>query len=217
MSLETDAMGGADAAREEQVVERDLALAPVEPRVSAFAHRRGDLGGADRPPLAHRAQNRLEQLGLLSRQQAGRFLRELLRPRHPPAQQRLQLERQQRSFVPPVLEQDAITPGPRRGSGSGVSMRGQAVKRGPRVGTQPRKERHVMGATERVDRVQLQQADIVDGPPHPAGIDAALWPRSAHALRSECHAPRLRRAQRDLAAGAHSQDHGVSRGVVSRP
>jgi hypothetical protein len=75
-------------------------------------------------PLAHHAQNRLEQLGLLRGQEAGRLLGELLRPRHPPAQQRLQLDRQQRSFVPPVLEQAAVAPGPRCGSGGGVGMRG---------------------------------------------------------------------------------------------
>ena len=132
VTLEADAMGGADAAGEEEVVERDLALAPVVPGVSGPAHRRGDLGGADRAPLAHRAQNRLEQLGLLRGQEAGRFLGELLCPRHPPAQQRLQLDRQQRSFVPPVLEQAAVAPGPRCGPAavSACEARRSRVARG---------------------------------------------------------------------------------------
>jgi hypothetical protein len=71
-----------------------------------------------------------------------------------------------------------------------------------------------MGAAEDVDRVQLQQADIVDRTPQATGVDPAVRPRSAHALRSECGAPRLSRAHHDLGAGAHSQDHGVSGGVA---
>jgi hypothetical protein len=66
-----------------------------------------------------------------------------------------------------------------------------------------------MGAAEDVDRVQLQQADVVDRTPQAAGVDPAVRPRSAHALRSECSAPRLRPAQLDLGAGAHRPHSGV--------
>jgi hypothetical protein len=66
-----------------------------------------------------------------------------------------------------------------------------------------------MGAAEDVDGVQLQQADVVDRTPQVAGVDPAVGPRSAHALRSECSAARLRRAELDLGAGAHGPHSGV--------
>ena len=56
-------------------------------------------------------------------------------------------------------------------------MRGEAVKGGPRVGTEPGEEWQVMGAAEDVDRVQLQQADVVDGTPQAADVDPAVRPR----------------------------------------
>ena len=56
-------------------------------------------------------------------------------------------------------------------------MRGQAVKSGPWVGTEPGEERQVMGAAEDVDRVQLQQADVVDRTPQVADVDPATRPR----------------------------------------
>ena len=87
--------------------------------------------------------------------------------------------------MPPVLKQGPVAPGPRCGSGGGVSVRGQAVEGGPRVGAEPGEQRHVMGAAEDVDRVQLQLADVVDRTPQAAGVDPAVRPLSAHALRSE--------------------------------
>ena len=71
-----------------------------------------------------------------------------------------------------------------------------------------------MGAADRVDRVQLQQADIVDRTPQAPGVHPAVRPRSADALRSERDAARLSCAQHELGAGAHNQDHGVSGGVA---
>jgi hypothetical protein len=53
------------------------------------------------------------------------------------------------------------------------------------------------------------RADVVDRTPEMAGVDPAGRPRPTHALRSECGAPRLRRAQLDLGAGAHSHHSGV--------
>ena len=60
-----------------------------------------------------------------------------------------------------------------------------------------------MGAAQDVDRVQLQQANVVDRTPQAAGVDPAVRPPSTHALRSECDAPRVRRTQLDLGADAH--------------
>ena len=56
----------------------------------------------------------------------------------------------------------------------GVSMRGEVVEGGPGVGAEPGEEWQVMGAADGVDRVQLQQADVVDRTPQAAGIDPAL-------------------------------------------
>ena len=72
-----------------------------------------------------------------------------------------------------------------------------------------------MGAAEDVDRVQLQQADVVDRTPQVADADPAVRPRSADALRGECDAARLRRAQLDLGVGVHRLHDGVSRGVTT--
>src|SRR3712207_9520088 len=66
---------------------------------------------------------------------------------HPPAEQRLQLDGDQRRLVPPELEQ--LT-------GGAV---GGPLQQPGRVRAQAAVERHEVGALEHVDRVDLEQVD----------------------------------------------------------
>jgi GNAT superfamily N-acetyltransferase len=75
----------------------------------------------------------------------------LLGSRHPPAQVRVQPDRQEGRLVRPELEQV-------------VPPVGQRVERRPGVGTEPAEEREVVGPAEHVDRVDLHHGELLGRP-----------------------------------------------------
>jgi hypothetical protein len=122
--------------------------APAAPR--SLAQRTG----AHRPLLADPLEHLGDELRALALHphRGAPALFERLGPRHPPAQQRVQVDRQQRGLVPPVLEQLAAPEG-QVGDQPGV------------VRPEPAEQRQVVGALEDVDRVDLQQVRTPEHPP----------------------------------------------------
>ncbi len=88
--------------------------------------------------------------------------------RHAPAEQRVEVEGEQRRFVRPIFEQRA-RPAP-----------GGAIEHRPRISTEPREERQVMRPGEHVDAVDLQQLRV---PEHPAQVTHVHRP--ARSVRAE--------------------------------
>ncbi len=80
----------------------------------------------------------------------------------------------------PIFEQaaDAATVGP------GIEM-------GALIGAEPREERQIMGADEDVDRIDLQQAEPLDGPAQAAPFGHDVGPRVGKTLRRKGEAARF--------------------------
>ncbi len=105
---------------------------------------------------------------------------------HAPAEQPVVLDRYQRRLVCPVLDQTTID--------SAAAVGGDAVEQPRVVGPESRKQGHVVGATEDIHRVELEQAEPADG-----GCDrgqarlSASGPRAGgKALGGQRDAPRTR-------------------------
>ena len=116
-------------------------------------------------------------------------------PRHPPAQQRMQRERQQRGLVRPIFEQPPFP----------LAPPGGAIEQRPVVRAEPREGRKIMGPGQHVDAVDLVQ-------PQPVEIAAKRRPVGYRRLRG---AEALRR-QRDPPGGCKrkrvgSAGHGATR------
>ena len=79
-----------------------------------------------------------------------------------------------------------------------VLVPGEPVQGLPRIGAEPGEDRHVVGAAEDVDGVELQEPDVVDRPPQVPGIDPPARPRAPEALRRDRQAPGLVGAEVEL-------------------
>jgi hypothetical protein len=113
-----------------------------------------------------------------------------LGPRHPPAQQGMERERQQRSLVRPIFEQAALAP----------FAPGGAVDEGAVIRAKAREGRQVMGAGEDVDAVDLVEREPIEGAAERAPIGHRTA-RRAEALRGE----------RDPARGGEGEGVSVHR------
>ena len=173
----------------EQPLERDLPVVPV-PHLTGEPSRalgRTRVVGADRPLLAHQLQHLLHEVRMLAGDPPHPAPGVPVGPLHPPAHERLQLDRDKRRLVRPVLEQLA----PDRAGG----VRGEAVERLARVRAQAREVRHVVRAREDVDRVELEDPDALQHPPQMPRVDPATRARVGEALRRKRDPPCRRGAQ----------------------
>ena len=84
-------------------------------------------------------------------------------------------ERQQRGLVRPELEQPALA----------LAAPGDAVEMIAVVVSEPREQRQVVRARQHVDRIDLQQAQPVDGALDVAGVGGAVGAGDAEALGGE--------------------------------
>ena len=169
--------GGRDPPRPEQPLQRALGVAPAPP--AALTLGPFQVGCGERPLGRNALQ---DGLGLRAA-----FAREGLQPApgplpplgagHAPAQPWMQLQRQQRGLVSPVLEQRL--PGPPGG----------LLQQGARIVAEPRIERQVVRSGQDVDRVDLEQGRALQHPVQVAEVRRASGSRVAEALRRQCNAP----------------------------
>ena len=149
------------------------------------------LAGTQRAAIGDLAANLGDEIPALAAE-AGNPLIDappVLGPRHAPAEQRLQPDRQQRGLMAPIFEQRPLA--------AAISERVQIL--GP-VASEARKRRQQMGAGEHVDAVDLQHAEPLDHPAQIALGRLGLGARLAEALRPQGDAPCLGRGKRIGAA-----------------
>jgi hypothetical protein len=173
-------------------------LYPHHPPLRAGA---GDLAGTQRATLRDLIERRLHEAGapLIETRNPGVCVLAILGGRHhPPAQQRMHFERHQRRHVPPIFEQLSIRrrANPRR------------VEHFRRIGTETRKERHVVRSNQHVDRIDLQQTDSRDDASQVPAIQARPWPRLREPLRRQRNSSRFVRR--------HRSSHVCSQSVPKR-
>ena len=185
-ALEATPRRSRDAPGPEEPFEGALAVAPAPPasrsleRPNGFAVRQ--LPGAERAALPHCPQHGLDEVGPLATEPRDARIDTFAAggPFHAPAQERLQVEPHQRSLVPPIFEEAAPAP-----------MVGRLVEESRIIGAKPREERHVVGAREDVDGIDLDKAEPIEGPrdipsgddPRPPGSETLRGERDAAGLR----------------------------------
>jgi hypothetical protein len=111
-----------------------------------------DLGGGQRTVAADLVEHPGDQLGLLDGDPAHPAPGVGVRAGHPPAQRRLEVDREQGSLVAPVFEEVAGPPVRR------------PVEQVGRIGPESAVQREVVGPLQHVDRIHLEQADPVEHP-----------------------------------------------------
>ncbi|MEA3033650.1 MAG: 4-hydroxy-tetrahydrodipicolinate reductase, partial [Sphingomonadales bacterium] len=129
----------------------------------------------------------------------------LLRPRHPPPQQGVKVEGQERGLVPPIFEQPSRLPP------------GGAVEEGGVVGPEARESGEVMGAGQHVDAVDLEQAQPVGEGEEAARVHRSRRPRPVEPLGGE-HDPASggERQRLDLLASIRRRRHEATMTENSR-
>ena len=108
----------------------------------------------------------------------------------------------------PVLEQPPLTAG--AAPTLAVAVEREPVEALARVWAKPRERRQVVGAGEDVDRVELQQADVVEHSAQVAAVDPPRRSPPGEPLRRQRGRSRLFSAQFDLRAPGHAQDFHFS-------
>ena len=184
-ALETVARLRGDQPGPEQPLQRPLAVRPRPPAGRAARSGREVAAGHRSAPF-DLGQHPFDIVGLLAPEagQAGPH-GPVLRPLHPPAQQRLQLQRQQRGLMPPVFEQPPPRPP------------GLGLQRLARIVPQPREAGQIVGAGDDVDAVDLDHAQ-------PPGDVANMAPAGGGGLR----APEALGGQGDAAGGMRGEGFG---------
>ena len=193
-ALEVDPPRGHHLAGEEQVLERDLAVVPVPhvagPRLGSRDPGRARADGALLGDEVHRVG---DELGALADDATDRPPRLGVDAGHPPAKQRVALHRDERGLVGPVLDQ-----APRR---PGRVVAGDAVQQRAVIWPQAREHRHVVGAAEDVDRVELEDPEPGHQLPDLARPRWRGRPRAPEALGGQRDPPRGGGAQSLRGAG----------------
>jgi hypothetical protein len=138
-----------------------------------------DLRGGEGPTLAHLVQHPSDELGLLGHDPDHAAPGEVPCPRHPPAEQRLQIHPDQRRLVAPELEQL-----PRRAVGRPLQQR-------RRIRPQAAVERQEVGALQHVHRIHLDQVQPAQHAAQVAHVGRATGRRVGEALRGQRDAARL--------------------------
>ncbi len=169
-----------DHARPEQPFERSLRVAPAPPgAAAAFAAQVARGAGT---ALFQFAEQRLDRVRVVPAETGEALVDPLatLRPRHAPAQQRLDFAADQGSLVAPILEQLATL----------------ARRLQPRriIGSQTGVARHEVRASEHVDRVDLNEAKALHDPVE-IRTRRFIRPGTAEALRCQRDAASLRCSQ----------------------
>ena len=169
-----------DMAGIEQPFERALGRSPFPPARPALAL--GEVRRGERPILVDALEHGLGFCAALCGEYPLVAPSRLaaIGPRHPPAEQRVQLARNQRGFVRPIFEQAPLAP---RTPGGGVEQRTV-------IGAHPRKGRQIVRPHQHIDAVDLVQPEAIDRAPQLALIDNCRA-RLAEALRPQRDAARL--------------------------
>src|SRR5689334_16338744 len=94
----------------------------------------------------------------------------------------MQLHRDQRRLMRPVLHEPPVDPA--------VAVTGDAVQERSVVWAEPREHRHVVRPAEHVDRVELQQTQLVDQRGDLPDARRACWARFIEALSRKRDPPR---------------------------
>ena len=175
---------GGDAAGPEQPFERALGVAPFPPAAAASAVL--EVRGGHRAFGFDSPEDRVRLGALFAGEGAQRAPagRAALGAGHPPAQQRVEVERQQRCLVRPIFEQPSL----------GLASPRGGVEQGAVVRPEAREGGQVMRPRQHVDTVDLVQGQALDGA---AQVGLA---RDGRARRREA----LRR-QRDATRGGERQ------------
>jgi hypothetical protein len=143
-----------------------------------------DLGRGERAAVANLVEHPGHQAGLLCHDPRHAAPRVRAGVGHPPAEQRLQVDGDQRGLVAPELEQLA---------GPAV---GRPLEQRRRVRPQAAVERHEVGALQHVDRVHLDQVQAAQHPAQVPHVGAAPGRRIEEALGGQGDAPSLRDGER---------------------
>lgn len=174
--LETAPPGHRHLTRGEQPFQRMFFRAPVPPRTGPLLPR-AQAAGTQRALFAHRLQHLADQWLLLPAE-----TRQLLVDAlavgglaHPPAQQWIVCQRQQRGFMAPVFEQLAVT----------ANTPGRLVEQRHRIGTETGEQRQVVRTHQRIHRVDLQQTEAREHLAQVAPLHAAARPPTVEALRRQ--------------------------------
>jgi hypothetical protein len=179
-SLEVAAAGGGDPTGPEQELQRCLGVGPVPaPVLAAAGLVPGDVPRGDRTDVEHLGVHLLDVARTLLGEPGDPSpgLEALLGPLHPPPHQRMQVDRQQRRLVSPVLEQLVVAVG-------------QIVDEGHRIGPEPGVRRKVVRPGEHVDAVDLEQRRVPQHPAQVAPVRCRGRAGDAEALRDDGEAPR---------------------------
>ena len=142
-----------------------------------------DLGRGERPAPTHLVEHPGDQLGLLAGDAHHAAPGEIVRLGHPPSEQRLQVDGDQRRLMPPELEQLTRL------------AVGRAVEQLGRVRTQAAVKRHVVGPLQHVDRVHLDQVQPAQHSPQVAQVGGATRFGVGEALRGQRDAAGLRHGE----------------------
>ena len=198
--LEVDPPGSGDLPGEEQMLECPLSLVPV-PHVSRPGRWADGTGVpcTDRALAGDQLERVGDQIGLLAGHPGDRAPGLPIDVGHPPAKQRVELERNERCLVGPVLHEPPVDPT--------VSVSGDAVQAGAVVGSQAGVDRHVVRAQEHVDRVELEHAELLYEIRDPRGAGRSGRSRAAESLGGQGNPPGggLRQLGRDQdSAGSHA-------------
>ena len=181
---------GGDQPGPEKPFQRPLAVAPFPPAGLALGSV-GEIAADGRPVLLDPAQHAVDIVRPLTpepRQPAPELA--VPRPRHPPAQQRLHRQRQQRRLMPPIFEQRwFLAPG-------------RLLQQSLRIGPQPRKRRQIVGAHHHIDRIHLDQAGAFKHPAEMFAPDAGPGPGFSEPLRRKSDPARLEGGKVGIHRGA---------------
>jgi ferredoxin len=162
-----------------------------------------ELPERDGTALVDCLEHALVEAGVRAQEAADARPRVALRLLHPPAQERVQLDREERCLVTPVLEHLPASPQPLR--------QGFA-----RVRAEAGEEGQLVRAGEHVHRVDLHQADPLQDPTEVPPIDPTLRTGVVEALRLQGDAAGFRAAEGVIGQGHRLCRVGSESGIPTR-
>ncbi len=160
MAHEVDTLGHGQTTGEEQRFQGELGVGPIPPRASRCVGMILEISGANRPPLRHLPQDRVDGAGVVLHPAIHR--RPVPVPLHPVAEQGPVLDRYECGLVGPVF--DHLTGAP-----------ADPLGEGHRVVPETSEEREEVRPGYDVDRVELHHADPLNDPSQVPDVDLAGW------------------------------------------
>ena len=207
MALEVDPPRRHHLAGVEEVLERAFALVPV-PHLTRRrrAPREAGVARPDRALVADELERVGDQRRVLLEDPLHRAPRSV-EVRHPPAQQRMRLDRDERRLVSPVLDQPAVEAPPR--------VPGEPIQHRWVIRPQTREDRHVVRSQEDVDRIELQQPEPAYQPGDACGV--GLWAAGTGARATEPLGAQRDPPSRERAQPCHGPGCGGGANWSRRP